>query len=323
MAISESFRCDCGKFFQNPFDFALHRHIWHDGGAVEPFAFPGVPSALAGTARTLSPILPLNAQRNILRNARLKTLTFEGDETVFKSSDGKVLDIVVDEFSDIWLRNDKGNLRKICAAKARSGDFLCCNAAGFETSHLGIGHCKYHDAGDGLSAMSDPSRTKLSTFLLPHLLQEGHSLHQSLQRIANISNKELFDIETPLRTAYVLLDQQLIEGGVVYKCPECGGEIKGELSHKDIQEILKTLRMIDRLIRSDADIRAKLIVDPIGIWTFVSGIMEIAMNYIPKAERAEFAESVLQKVVMPLGDNSKLVLNDIEDVKPDYAVLKK
>jgi len=297
----------CNKFFETDAGRILHEHVRHkEGGllslklAIDPLDY-----------RNWSTLNP-DERRIRIRNQVLKKLNRCGKQKRFTGPLDVEIEVYVDEFGELWMIKRDGKEVKICGAHRRGAEYaICCHMAGWGTDHSGFGRCKYHGGTRKKGILRGEEHFANFAFLSLYMNQPGHTLAASFKRIAEISSQELFDTETGLRSAYTILDHQLREGSQVIECSQCGTPLRVELSTVDIQEIRKSLRLIDRIIRTKAEISAKLVVDPLAIALFVETVMDVVMPYLKRVDRVEVAHAILTNALLPLGDRSHLTTRDL------------
>lgn len=312
----------CGYQSSTEADLILHQHVRHNNGGLLPLHLACDPTSVRAWGR-LNP----DEKRIRIRNQWVQRLTNFGRAGNFINRLGKPINIYMDEFCEVWLTTrfgkNKGE-KKICAAGVASKtNALCTLPAGFGTTHLNYGRCKWH-MGACIKPLNRGADMQ-SAFLQAYMNRPYYSLMQSLERIDKLSSKELYSTETNLRLAYTLLDQQMIEGGMMQECLQCGAKSFVKYTRAEMVEIRGTMRLIDRIQRTDAEIRSKLIIEPLAIMLFVQGIMDIIMPYIRRDERVEVAEQIFNNVLLPLGDKKSLAVKDfaeIEDIKIPEVITK-
>jgi len=306
MAGQEEYPCDiCNYVGQTAAALFLHKHVRHLDGGLDTLK-------LAVDPLDKRPYAMLNPDEKRIRarNQVVNVVTNNGAWKQFVGALGQPIDVYVDEFCEIWWRRDSKPDMKICGAhKKTNPEALCTHQAGWGTSHSGYGRCRCH-LGTAQNPLGNGGDMQ-THFFQAFLQQDGHSLANSLRRIHKMATGELFDISTPLRVLYTILDNQLQEGGEVTTCGACGAEMKYEFSKTDLSELRKTIAGIRDLIKTDAEVRSKLVLDPLSIWVFINGLMDVILPYIKRDDRVEVIDRIMNNVVLPLGDRKQLVTKDV------------
>lgn len=295
----------CGYKGKSVTDVLLHRHVRHDGGGLLPFDVPGEPIVKAKALRTP------DQKRVAIRNQKLRKLTRAGKQKRY--TDGKDNDITIymDEYAEIWYVDTKGKHRKICGAHRtpKGSNAICLYVAGRNTNHKGYGRCSTHLG----NAKNQNNGANTSTaFLAPFMNQEAHSLHESFERITKLSDEIIFSVETPLRVAYAVLDEQLKQGNTLHNCKVCGTVLGTTHSSKSLSSIKGSLNTIMNILKTDAEIKSKLMIDPLAIAEFIKSVMDAVMPYVPADDRIEVIDGIMRGVLLPLGNRKGLTLKGMD-----------
>lgn len=319
----------CKEVFNSDAAKRLHSHVRHLGGGLRPLKLPGWKTFTPDIHKRDKPLSP-DERRVSVRNTHVLCLTANGALKGMKGPSGKLVKIYIDEFLETYQITPEGKHKKVCGARksvymGKEKGGVCLHKAGYGTEHPGFGRCKFHmgsvrEAGAGNVDMN-------SAFLSSFMSQDGHTLAESFKKIHEISSKELFNTEIELRVAYALLDDQLKNQNLPIQCPHCDETVVIRLSTADIDSLRETLHLINTILKTDAEIRSKMIVDPFVVWSFVSAIMDYVMPYVRKDERMEVAEGIFTRITLPLGDRSALTVKNLvgggktpRDLVPENAI---